>query len=274
MSNDRGLARAAPASFFAADGAGWRGIVLAALLLAPVLSRAATPPTVFESGEAQTTLLEVFSSEGCSSCPPAEIWLSRQESAPGLWTEVVPVCFHVDYWDALGWKDPYGSRAASDRQRAYARNGRAESVYTPGFFVNGREWKGWFRGNSVLPRASAKPGPLKVALAGDGTCVVEFRPADPAARGWTVHALVEALNLESRVTAGENRGRVLHHDFVALHEPVRHSLARKGDRFVATFRLPPALRAAPTAAVFWITAEGDALPVQATGGFLPDAPAP
>ena len=63
------------------------------------------PATTFESGVTRTTLLELFTSEGCSSCPPAEKWLSQLKSNPDLWKKIVPIAFHVDYWDHLGWRD-------------------------------------------------------------------------------------------------------------------------------------------------------------------------
>jgi len=97
---------------------------------------AGVEPLAFQSSGNKTALLELFTSEGCSSCPPAETWLSGLKSAPGLWKEFVPVSFHVDYWDHLGWKDAWGTKAFSDRQRAYARNWQTDSIYTPGFVLD------------------------------------------------------------------------------------------------------------------------------------------
>src|SRR5690348_8781739 len=71
----------------------------------------------FESGDTQTPLLELYTSEGCSSCPPAEAWLSQLKKSPKLWKDFVPVSFHVDYWDYLGWKDPFAMKAYSRRQQ-------------------------------------------------------------------------------------------------------------------------------------------------------------
>src|SRR5689334_8314649 len=74
----------------------------------------------FTSGETQVALLELFTSEGCSSCPPAERWLGALRDAPGLWRDFVPIAFHVNYWDRLGWPDRFASREATQRQHAYA----------------------------------------------------------------------------------------------------------------------------------------------------------
>jgi len=96
-------------------------------------------------------LLELFTSEGCSSCPPAETWLSGLRSAPGLWKEFVPASFHVDYWDYLGWRDPWASKIFSYRQRDYAQSWHSDSIYTPGFVLNGREWRSWSREQNGPP---------------------------------------------------------------------------------------------------------------------------
>src|SRR5437899_7536374 len=102
-------------------------------------------PLFLQSSENQVAFLALFTSEGCSSCPPAEVWLSGLKTTPGLWKQFVPVAFHVDYWDYLGWRDPWASKAFSDRQRAYVQTWRGDSIYTPGFVLNGQEWRGWSR---------------------------------------------------------------------------------------------------------------------------------
>src|SRR5205823_9928722 len=96
---------------------------------------------VFESGPKKIQLLELFTSEGCSSCPPAEASLGRLVNDPRLWHEFVPVAFPVDYWDRLGRKHPLASVEWTKRQRLYAANWNAETVYTPAFVLNGREWR-------------------------------------------------------------------------------------------------------------------------------------
>src|SRR5438477_6911637 len=83
---------------------------------------------VFESGPKKVQLLELFTSEGCSSCPPAEASLAPLVKDSRLWRAFVPIAFHVDYWDRLGWKDPFASSEWTKRQRVYADNWNAESV--------------------------------------------------------------------------------------------------------------------------------------------------
>src|SRR5215470_17138375 len=114
-------------------------------IMVAVNSGARGDTLVFQSSENQVSLLELFTSEGCSSCPPAEKWVSGLKAAPGLWKQFVPVAFHVDYWDYLGWRDPWASKAFSDRQRAYAQVWGGDSIYAPGFVLNGQEWRAWSR---------------------------------------------------------------------------------------------------------------------------------
>src|SRR5271170_8405110 len=94
---------------------------LLCLPLIVVFSVNAEPQAIsFKSSERQTALLELYTSEGCSSCPPAEAWLTRLKGAPGLWNDFVPLAFHVEYWDNQSWRDKWSSRQFSDRQRGYA----------------------------------------------------------------------------------------------------------------------------------------------------------
>src|SRR6266581_5068954 len=81
------------------------------------------PATTFESGEARTMLVELFTSEGCSSCPPADAWISQLKESPDLWKKIVPVAFHVDYWNNLGWRDRFAKPEFTARQRRYVAAG-------------------------------------------------------------------------------------------------------------------------------------------------------
>ena len=98
---------------------------------------------VAQSGPQQVPLIEVFTSEGCSSCVPAWKWLNNLKNEPGLWQDFIPVSFHVDYWDYLGWKDRLSQKNFSERQYAYASSWEEGTVYTPGLILNGKEWQSW-----------------------------------------------------------------------------------------------------------------------------------
>src|SRR5215472_11691421 len=189
-------------------------LILCCLALVASCLKASCQPVVFQSTLRQTALLELFTSEGCSSCPSAENWLSQLKESPGLWKEFVPVAFHVDYWDYLGWRDPWGSKAFSDRQRAYAQLWRGDSIYTPGFVLNGQEWRGWSRENRGPPASATKAGVLRVSSADGAHWQVTFSPLNHTANDYDAHAALLAGGLTSDVKAGENRGRRLKHDFV------------------------------------------------------------
>jgi hypothetical protein len=221
------------------------------------------------------TLVELYTSEGCSSCPPAEAYLGTLKSSPELWKGVFPLAFHVDYWDGLGWKDRFARPEYTARQRAYADRLHQDSVYTPEFVVNGREWRGFFD-HTELPVAVPGSGDLTLTARADGKgMTVRYRPgAGPAAKPLTLHVALLGLGIRSSVQRGENGGRQLQHDFIVL------GLASKplANAAVAQVDLHQATADAPGAIVAWVSA-GDGTILQAAGGWLKpveaaQAPAP
>src|SRR5271170_5592196 len=123
---------------------------------------------VFRNSGTNATLVELYSSEGCSSCPPAEAWMSKLKASPNLWNDLFPVVFHVDYWDGLGWPDRFARPAYTQRQRNYAARLGQDSVYTPEFITNGREWRGWFHGDRLPPAQDATSGDLMLVMSDGG----------------------------------------------------------------------------------------------------------
>ncbi|HXZ48483.1 MAG TPA: DUF1223 domain-containing protein [Usitatibacter sp.] len=199
-----------------------------ARFLPALLACAAIPAHALQckaaSGPQTRALVELYTSEGCSSCPPADRWLSRfAHDRPD--SRVVPVEFHVDYWDLDGWKDPYSDPRYTLRQDRLQKATGARFVYTPQVVVGGRDMPDWRSGwRFPLAVAHITTQPARAALAIDATV------ADDASIGGTVEAtlgpgtptdqlslFVVALQngLASRVTAGENSGERLKHDFVA-----------------------------------------------------------
>ncbi len=167
------------------------------IALVAVRADAQTQPAVFQSAATQTDLLELFTSEGCSSCPPAETWLSSLKASPRLWKDFLPVAFHVDYWDRLGWRDPWSSKQFSDRQRAYAGSWGNASIYTPGFVLNGEEWRVWsgLKGRLKSPRPQA--GVLRVVSSDLNRWQVTFIPQVPTRQVYEAHAALLASGLTS-----------------------------------------------------------------------------
>jgi len=191
---------------------------LLALLLATAVQAEAAGSCSARSGPSVTPVVELYTSEGCSSCPPADAWLSRLKADPG----VVALAFHVDYWDRLGWKDRFASAAYTQRQAQSQRSSGARFSYTPQVIVDGADRPEWSRGG---PPSSAKERPaasVDVSLSRDGnrfSASVVGAPGAPArlAAYW---AVTEQGHV-SQVKAGENDGATLKHDYVVReYKPV------------------------------------------------------
>jgi hypothetical protein len=222
----------------------------------------------FESTVDQTSLLELYTSEGCSSCPPAESWLSRLRDSPALWKDFVPMAFHVDYWDYLGWRDPWSSSDYSARQRAYSQIWRAETIYTPGFVVDGKEWRTWSQAR-IPPRSALRPGVLIVTTRDTNHWQVTFGPDVRPNSSYLINAALLASGLGTDVKAGENRGRHLTHDFVVL-EVHTAALTLRGDSVSSSIQIDPrrTKQGGRLAAAFWVNESSSPAPLQATGGWL------
>lgn len=233
------------------------------LILSALAAVATAAPLEFASGPERTHVIELFTSEGCSSCPPAEAWLAGLDKAPGLWRDFVPVAWHVDYWDRLGWKDRFASHEFTQRQHAYAEVWRSGSVYTPCVVVDGQESE--VAAKLPLPRTATGAGETGVlnATYEGGTVSVSFKPSQPG--DYEVRAALLSSNIASAVTAGENRGRTLRHGFVVRttsQAPLRDGAARLA-------LTPPASEASSRLALaVWIVRRGQLAPLQATGGWL------
>lgn len=230
------------------------------------MSRAAE--TRLESGPQPTALIELYTSEGCSSCPPAEAWMSRLKDDPGLWKKFVPLAFHVDYWDRLGWRDRFASHQWTERQGRYASLWQSESVYTPAVVVNGREARNWSGAARTAP--NEKPAGVLLARSDDGkNFTIEFRPVNGATGSWDAHLALLGSGISSKIGAGENGGRNLQHDFAVLG--LRDAaLEGSGETRKARLTIPAANETGARLAVaIWVSSRDGLAPVQATGGWLP-----
>lgn len=189
------------------------GISFAPLLISLLLAFGA-----FDTVPKTPVLVELFTSEGCSSCPPADALLaSLLREQPVADVEIVPLAFHVDYWDHQGWKDPFGSKAFSSRQAAYAKIFGAE-IYTPQMVVDGRnEMNGSDEQTvrRVVREAASRPHlPLRVEARSVGTSVrlsIDLPAAPADAEPIDVLVALAEDDLSSVVRRGENGGRTLGH---------------------------------------------------------------
>lgn len=180
------------------------------------------------SGPRRTALLELYTSEGCSSCPPADRWVSGLRGAdigPGM---VIPLAFHVDYWNKLGWPDRFSQAAYGDRQRLASRRNRLDFVYTPQFLLDGTDVRS--PAYDTLKRQVARAARERAAIELNASAQASHLQIAATAnlvpgersRFPELFIAVTEDGLSTRVAAGENMGRQLRHDAVVrtLLEPM------------------------------------------------------
>ncbi len=236
-----------------------RGFVLsmlAALTLASTGAQAASCTAT--SGERTLALLELYTSEGCDSCPPADRWLSGA-IPPGGSEVAVALAFHVDYWDRLGWTDRFASPRWTDRQRAVASANKSMLVYTPQVVLQGRDFSAWRKGGveRVIADEHAKPARAQIGLAAtiDNARVnVTMNSKVPSAalrKGAALYVAYTDSGLVSDVKAGENRGvRLLHDHVVRALEGGTKVDAEGNAKLETAFSVPKETGRAPTLVAF------------------------
>ena len=164
----------------------------------------------------KAVVVELFTSEGCSSCPPADELLGRlRRDLSAKNVQVIPLGFHVDYWDGLGWKDRFSSAKFTQRQEQYAQALRVDGPYTPEMVVDGAvEFVGNDAGraqNTIRQQASQlETAQVKIAAASGDQVSVQVKAAPSSSNALVMLAITED-NLSTQVGSGENGGRTLHH---------------------------------------------------------------
>jgi len=208
-----------------------------------------------KSGATTVPLLELYTSEGCSSCPPADKWMSNIKN-----DKVTPLAFHVDYWDYIGWKDKFSKAEYSDRQRKTAAFGGAGFVYTPQFVFNGRDFKGWddsrlnsavqnqqkyaSRANLKLDAVSEANGTITLKTSAEAVNPSDTKKAD-------VFIALYENKLVSAVKAGENSGRELKHDYVVRELFGAYQINNQNE-FTKSFTLSPEWKNKDAGAVIFV----------------------
>lgn len=210
------------------------------------------------SGRTPPQVVELYTSEGCSSCPPADAWLSTLKGR----ADVIALGYHVTYWDRLGWPDRFAAEVHTRRQQEIAARHGSRSVYTPQVVVDGQDWRSWPR---LPPPAGGGSSAPEVVLTreADGRVHALVAPAATSAsqRLGAYWAVIEDQH-ESRVRTGENAGETLRHDHVVrLHQPLPEFAASTG--LSTRLDVPPGAAAHPRRIVFVVTSVTDARPLQA-----------
>ncbi len=202
------------------------------------LSAYAVEPIEISSGDSQTAVVELYTSEGCSSCPSADRWLSRLIETPRDEVNVLALAFHVDYWDYLGWKDRFSNADYTRRQRHLGANNLQRTIYTPEFFVNGMEARGTNNILDKIQQANQQQAllDLKLTVSRDETgLLLELHsPGERKTVGQIHHRyLVYENNLSSDVKRGENSGETLNHQQVVRYMSKAQNLQENNQHRIA-----------------------------------------
>lgn len=237
-------------------------VLIFSLLLLPLCAHSQIS---FKSGKQQARLIELFTSQGCNSCPPADTWLNKLDKNSELWKTIVPVAYHVDYWDYLGWEDPFSSNNYSIKQRNYKRRGNLSSVYTPAFMVNGQEWRGYHKKKS-LPPVKPATSDIEVTVKKSELMVRFTHKKAPIKRPAHLYIAILGLDVKTQINAGENADTKPNQNFVTL-EYARYK-SKKGSW---NYPMPEYKRAGIDryAVAIWASDPKSDKVLQATGGWLP-----
>ncbi|MEO8882656.1 MAG: DUF1223 domain-containing protein [Devosia sp.] len=216
----------------------------------------AAPAVAGEVKAAPKAVLELFTSQGCSSCPPADALLKSIETRP----DIIALAYHVDYWDYIGWADTFGAKANTDRQQAYAKAWGSSNIYTPELVVNGRKDVVGSNKTDVDGAISQASLIVPVALTTDSDNMlnvsIDGKPGEQGAGVWLVTYIDKAL---VDVQRGENAGQKLAYTQVVTG---RHILGMWDPQSGAHLKLPldEVLAAPSNGAVILVQREKDGLP--------------
>jgi hypothetical protein len=188
-----------------------------------------------KSGQNITAVIELYTSEGCSSCPPADQWLAQLGEVDSETLDVVALAFHVDYWDYIGWKDRFANPQHTQRQRLLAQTNRQSTIYTPGFYVQGIESQGTANMISRIRQANTEPAQVDLDLkleVIDQKMNLRLDSNNRSHQDLQIEFVVFEDNLRSQVTRGENAGHELKHQSVVryispalpLEKQMRHQI--------------------------------------------------
>jgi hypothetical protein len=169
----------------------------------------------------RVAVLELYTSEGCSSCPPADRFLSELEKTGISSKKIIPMAFHVTYWDYIGWQDRYAKKQYDQRQRDMARKQSSNSVYTPQFLLSGDDYRRYSSFSKDVNKIIMEKSSVDIELSlqdlpakADVSRLLLNLKSNSSEKNLSFYFAVVENNLSSDVEAGENNGEQLHHDYV------------------------------------------------------------
>lgn len=236
------------------------------LFLGP-LGLVAEAKIIADSGVKRLQMVELFSSESCSSCPPADQWVSQLKDDPNLWKTFVPIVFHVDYWNHLSWKDEYSSEPMTQRQISLSKLWKNPSVYTPGFVINGKEWQGWYSSKSLILPSVANDYGLRIVIKNINKDDYQLNlSGQNKNKKYTLHYAILGMNIDSKILSGENSGKLLKHNFLVLKwDKIQ---AKDLSQVTLSINLKHKKTTTQKAIIVWVEAQGSPEPLQVAGGYL------
>ncbi len=239
-------------------------------LIFTTITNASEPVLLVDSGVQKVQLVELFSSESCSSCPPADQWFSKLQSHPDLWKKFVPIVFHVDYWNHLNWKDDFSSEPMTKRQIQISQLWTSPRVYTPAVVVDGNEWLGWRNSSADIPPSRAQSQKISLAVYkeknSDENFKVQVTGHDPTKKYILKLALL-GMGLKTQVISGENSGKTLKHDFILLNWE-QQAIDSKSKLTSFKIQKPKNRKYSRLALSVWIELSGVPTSLQAVGTYL------
>jgi len=177
------------------------------------------------------------------------------------------VVFHVGYWDYIGWKDRLADPAYTQRQRDYVNFWNGTSLYTPCFSLDGKAWLDWRRSQTVA-RSDEEVGILRAEEVEGNHFAVSFKPVSGTSDSWQAHIALLGFGVRSDVSAGENFGKTLNHNFVVL-DYTQNNLANDEGELTAEMgvNVPSDIESEQYGIAVWVTHQSSPQPIQSTGGY-------
>lgn len=175
------------------------------------------------SPEHRVALLELYTSEGCSSCPPADLFLTKLRKKGISEEKLIPIAFHVTYWDYIGWKDRFANKKYDQRQRDRAAKNKERTVYTPQFVLAGDDYRSHSSFNKDINKIISQPATVSLILSTKKNITDNINQlhlelhsdiSKFIEKNVGLYFAVIENNLSSNVSNGENKGETLHHDYV------------------------------------------------------------
>lgn len=227
----------------------------------------------FTNSSKNSSLIELYTSEGCHSCPPAEKYIYGLKNHSNLFKLVFPIVFHVNYWDYLGWKDQLAQEKYTTRQRKLARLSRSNTIYTPGVYNNSNKWPEWRKRSNTISSRQLTQGKLTAEVKGDQVSIrysaLSNSSKKPAAKQqkqspiFDFHFVVLGQSIKTKIQSGERTGETVEHDFAVL------ALKKKSSSQTVSFSIKSELaNFKGKAIVVWVTQKGSEKPLQITGGYI------